>query len=140
MAFIVAFAAIVAQTNQRSLDGALSDSLLFQRHAGDRKSGKVCLVRCHPREPVFQPAVSKVGDKCADDRKGKSTQGLGITRSGKKLDGKDMWEGGKIRDPNEGEEFSVRFMPIDGGKKMEVRGYVGTPLLGKTQTWVRGDR
>ena len=49
-----------------------------------------------------------------------------------------MWEGGKIRDPNEGEEFSVRFTPIDGGKKMEVRGYIGSPMLGKTQTWVRG--
>ena len=51
-----------------------------------------------------------------------------------------MWEGGKIRDPNEGEEFSVRFTPIDGGKKMEVRGYISLPMLGKTQTWVRVDK
>lgn len=51
-----------------------------------------------------------------------------------------MWEGGKIRDPNDGKEFSVRFTPIDGGKKMEVRGYVGSTMLGKTQTWVRVDK
>lgn len=63
-----------------------------------------------------------------------------IIRGGKKLDGKDLWEGGKILDPHDGKEFSARFTPIDGGKKMEVRGYVGLPLLGKTQTWVRVDR
>lgn len=27
--------------------------------------------------------------------------------------------------------------PIDGGAKLEVRGYVGLPLLGRTQTWLR---
>jgi len=27
--------------------------------------------------------------------------------------------------------------PIEGGKKMEVRGYIGTPILGRTQTWIR---
>jgi uncharacterized protein (DUF2147 family) len=28
---------------------------------------------------------------------------------------------------------------IDGGKKLSVRGYIGTPMLGRTQTWVRQD-
>jgi len=27
--------------------------------------------------------------------------------------------------------------PIEAGKKLQVRGYVGTPMLGRTQTWVR---
>ncbi len=48
--------------------------------------------------------------------------------------------GGKILDPNEGKEFSVRFTPIDGGKKMEVRGYIGSPMLGKAQTWMGVDK
>jgi len=26
---------------------------------------------------------------------------------------------------------------VDGGKHLEVRGYIGVPLLGRTQTWVR---
>jgi uncharacterized protein (DUF2147 family) len=89
---------------------------------------------------IFAPGASAACDKCTDDRKGKPTQGMEIIRGGKKLDGKDVWEGGKILDPNEGKEFSVRFTPIDGGKKMEVRGYIGSPMLGKTQTWVRVDR
>jgi uncharacterized protein (DUF2147 family) len=29
--------------------------------------------------------------------------------------------------------------PIDGGKKLEVRGYMGFSLLGRTQTWVRDE-
>ena len=29
--------------------------------------------------------------------------------------------------------------PIDGGRRLEVRGYIGAPLLGRTQTWVRVD-
>ena len=89
---------------------------------------------------IVPPGASSVCDKCTDDRKGKPTQGMEIIRGGKKLDGKDVWEGGKILDPSDGKEFSVRFTPIDGGKKMEVRGYIGSPMLGKTQTWVRGDK
>jgi len=27
--------------------------------------------------------------------------------------------------------------PADGGKKLDVRGYVGMPMLGRTQTWIR---
>jgi uncharacterized protein (DUF2147 family) len=27
--------------------------------------------------------------------------------------------------------------PIDGGAKLEVRGYMGFSLLGRTQTWIR---
>ena len=32
---------------------------------------------------------------------------------------------------------TVRLQPADGGKKLEVRGYVGMPMLGRTQTWIR---
>jgi uncharacterized protein (DUF2147 family) len=28
-------------------------------------------------------------------------------------------------------------MPIDGGSKLEVRGFIGISLLGRTQTWSR---
>ena len=60
-----------------------------------------------------------------------------IIRGGKKVDGKDVWEEGKILDPDNGTDYRLRLTPIEGGKKLEVRGYVGTPLLGRTQTWVR---
>ncbi|MDQ0572390.1 uncharacterized protein (DUF2147 family) [Variovorax paradoxus] len=74
-------------------------------------------------------------DECTDDRKGKPIAGLEIIRGGKKAEGKDVWEGGRILDPENGKEYRASFTPIDGGKKLEVRGYLGP--FWRTQTWNR---
>jgi uncharacterized protein (DUF2147 family) len=76
-----------------------------------------------------------VCDECSDDRKGKPITGLDIIRGGKKAEGKDVWEGGKILDPENGKEYRASFTPIEGGKKLEVRGYLGP--FWRTQTWNR---
>ncbi|MEI6618236.1 MAG: DUF2147 domain-containing protein [Betaproteobacteria bacterium] len=76
-------------------------------------------------------------EKCSDDRKGKPKIGLEIIRGGKKTEGKDVWEGGYILDPNNGTNYRLLLTPTEAGKKLQVRGYVGTPMLGRTQTWVR---
>ena len=76
-----------------------------------------------------------VCEECTDDRKGKPMAGLEIIRGGKKAEGKDVWEGGKILDPENGKEYRASFTPIDGGKKLEVRGYLGP--FWRTQTWTR---
>ena len=74
-------------------------------------------------------------DECTDDRKGKPMVGLNIIRGGAKAEGKDVWEGGKILDPENGKEYRASFTPIEGGKKLEVRGYLGP--FWRTQTWNR---
>jgi uncharacterized protein (DUF2147 family) len=74
-------------------------------------------------------------DECSDDRKGKPVVGLDIIRGGKKAEGKDVWEGGKILDPENGKEYRASYTPVDGGKKLEVRGYLGP--FWRTQTWNR---
>jgi uncharacterized protein (DUF2147 family) len=74
-------------------------------------------------------------DECSDDRKGKPMVGLDIIRGGKKAEGKDVWEGGKILDPENGKEYRASYTPIDGGRKLEVRGYLGP--FWRTQTWNR---
>lgn len=76
-------------------------------------------------------------DKCTDDRKGKPKVGLQIIRDARKTDGKDVWEGGNILDPNNGTVYKLKLTPIEGGKKLEVRGFIGMALLGRTQTWIR---
>jgi len=77
-------------------------------------------------------------DKCADERKDKPIAGLTIIRNVKKDDDKaDLWEGGDILDPNNGKVYKVRLKPEDGGKKLSVRGYIGMPMLGRSQTWIR---
>ena len=74
-------------------------------------------------------------DKCTDERKDKPVLGLKIIRGAKKSDGKDVWEGGKILDPDNGKEYTLRLTPIEGGKKLEVRGYIA--FFYRNQTWVR---
>lgn len=56
--------------------------------------------------------------------------------TGMKRDG-EHWSGGQILDPNNGKVYRSQMKLVDGGKRMEVRGYIGTPLLGRTQTWHR---
>jgi hypothetical protein len=47
-----------------------------------------------------------------------------------------VFEGGDILDPNNGKVYRVKLKLIDDGSKLDVRGYIGTPMLGRTQTWV----
>jgi uncharacterized protein (DUF2147 family) len=84
------------------------------------------------RKDAKQDAVC---DECTDERKGKPMLGLEIIRGAKKADGKDVWEGGKILDPENGKEYTLRLTPTDGGAKLDVRGSIGP--FGRTQTWVR---
>ena len=73
--------------------------------------------------------------ECSDERKNQPILGLEIIRGAQKAEGKDVWEGGKILDPENGRNYTLRLTPIEGGKKLEVRGSLGP--LGRTQTWVR---
>lgn len=81
------------------------------------------------------PADGKC-DKCTDDRKNQPIVGLQIIR-GVKAQGDGVWGGGQILDPKDGETYKTRLKPVDGGARLEVRGYIGAPLFGRTQTWVR---
>ena len=79
-------------------------------------------------------------DECTDERKDQPVQGMMILRDIKlDADDKGTWVGGDILDPNNGKIYKVRMKPVDGGKKLEVRGYIGTPMLGRTQTWMRAE-
>ena len=73
--------------------------------------------------------------ECKDDRKDQPILGLEIIRGAKKTEGKDLWEGGHILDPENGKEYRLRLAPQDGGKRLQVRGYMG-PFY-RTQEWVR---
>ena len=72
---------------------------------------------------------------CTDERKDQPMVGLEILRGAKKVEGKDVWEGGKILDPESGKTYNLRLTPTDNGGKLDVRGSIGP--FGRTQTWVR---
>ena len=84
------------------------------------------------RKEAKQDAVC---DQCSDDRKDQPLLGLEIIRGAKKQDGKDVWEEGKILDPENGKTYTLRLTPVEAGQKLEVRGSVFG--IGRTQTWVR---
>ena len=73
--------------------------------------------------------------ECKDALKDQPMVGLPIIQDAKKAADKDVWEGGKILDPENGKFYTLRLTPIDGGQKLEVRGSIGP--FGRTQTWVR---
>lgn len=73
--------------------------------------------------------------ECKDDLKDKPMVGLTIISNAKKAEGKDVWEGGKILDPENGKSYTLRLTPVDDGKKLDVRGSIGP--FWRTQTWIR---
>lgn len=76
-----------------------------------------------------------VCSQCEGDKKDKPIVGMTVLW-GLKKDG-DTWVNGKILDPKEGKIYSSKAKLADGGSKLEVRGFIGVSLLGRTQTWVR---
>lgn len=51
--------------------------------------------------------------------------------------GRNEWSEGTLYNPEDGKTYRGRLRLRDGGRSLEVRGYIGTPMLGRTQTWTR---
>jgi uncharacterized protein (DUF2147 family) len=83
------------------------------------------------------PNAKKTCDDCKDERKGQTIIGMEIVRGVKPdASGEHLWaNGGKILDPENGKEYTVKMVPQEGGKKLQVRGYIG-PFY-RTQVWLR---
>lgn len=77
-------------------------------------------------------------DQCSDDRKGQPLLGMTIVRGVRPSSNEaGLWEGGDILDPDSGKVYRVRLRLLQDGKALEVRGYIGIALLGRTQIWQR---
>ena len=74
-------------------------------------------------------------DKCDGDRHNKPVDGM-VIMWGVKNDG-DVWDGGQILDPKTGKVYKVKLTLTDGGLKLDVHGYIGISLFGRSQVWVR---
>ncbi len=92
-------------------------------------------------EQIIDPSrATMVCDLCPGELRGRPMLGLPILKGMRQsADDKTLWDGGEILDPNNGKTYKARLMPVDGGRSLAVRGYIGTPLLGRTQTWLRAE-
>lgn len=89
-------------------------------------------------EKVYSPPApdpTPLCVSCSGERKDKPVIGMQIL-SGLRWDG-EQYSGGEILDPNNGKSYRCLMRVVEGGKKLEVRGYIGISLLGRTQVWLR---
>jgi uncharacterized protein (DUF2147 family) len=74
-------------------------------------------------------------EKCDGPRRNQPVIGMtilwGLTKQG------DEYQGGEILDPESGKIYRGKMKLIDGGKKLEVRGFIGVSLFGRSQVWLR---
>ncbi|PFH10591.1 uncharacterized protein (DUF2147 family) [Collimonas sp. PA-H2] len=73
--------------------------------------------------------------KCEGELKDQPILGMTII-TGMQKDGNE-YNGGKILDPDNGKLYKSKMTLQDNGAKLDVRGYIGVPMLGRTQTWLR---
>jgi uncharacterized protein (DUF2147 family) len=85
-----------------------------------------------------QPGETQIIDvctKCTGNQKNAPMLGLTIVKSMRR-DGL-KYQDGSILDPRDGTVYHAQMELSPDGKKLAVRGYLGVPLLGQTQTWTR---
>ncbi|MBM3351137.1 MAG: DUF2147 domain-containing protein [Betaproteobacteria bacterium] len=112
----------------------------------DDNSGKPrSLVRITEHNGEYSAVIEKgllatdtgdaVCDKCTDARKGKRIIGMTIVEGIKFKEGN--YEGGEILDPENGKTYRCKMKLDETGNKLEVRGYIGISLIGRSQFWTR---
>ena len=112
----------------------------------DDNSGKPrSLIRISEKNGEYSAVIEKgllatdtpdaVCDKCKDERKGQRIVGMTIVKGIKLKDG--HYEGGEILDPENGKTYRCLMKLDSTGNKLEVRGYIGISLIGRSQIWTR---
>jgi uncharacterized protein (DUF2147 family) len=114
----------------------------------DDKTGKErSLIRITEANGVYEGKVEKLLNRQADDdpdnlcrkcegaRKDQPIIGMTILW-GLKKDG-DQFSGGEILDPKNGKTYRAKMKVMDNGARLEVRGFIGVSLFGRSQVWVR---
>jgi hypothetical protein len=99
---------------------------------GGQLVGSIVRTFLRPGEPE-----NPVCDKCPGEFKDKAIVGLrflwGLKGTGR------AWDGGRVLDPDDGKIYRVKVRLSEDGKTLDVRGYIGISLLGRTQKWLRAE-
>ena len=112
----------------------------------DDKTGKPrSLIRINESNGEYSATIEKgllatdtgeaICDKCSDERKNQKLLGMTIVK-GLKKNG-PQYDGGEILDPDNGKTYRCKMKLDESGNSLEVRGFVGISLLGRSQIWNR---
>ncbi|TAE32594.1 MAG: DUF2147 domain-containing protein [Cytophagales bacterium] len=100
---------------------------------GDKYFGKLIWMK-EPTDPATNKP--KLDTKNPDAKlQSRSLMNLNIMTNFE-FDGGNVWDEGKIYNPEDGKTYSCK-MTLKDASTLDVRGYVGISLIGKTQTWTR---
>jgi hypothetical protein len=86
----------------------------------------------HPEDPPENPLCTR----CPGEKKDKPIEGLAIVW-GMKRSGAAKYEDGHILDPRDGSVWTAQLEITPDNQKLNLRGYLATPLLGQTRVWTR---
>jgi uncharacterized protein (DUF2147 family) len=100
---------------------------------GDKYFGKLIWLK-EPNDPATNKP--KIDNKNPDAKmQSRPLMGLNIMTNFE-FDGGNVWDEGKIYNPEDGKTYSCK-MTLKDPNTLDVRGYVGISLIGKSQTWTR---
>jgi uncharacterized protein (DUF2147 family) len=121
-----------------------SQSIVGNWKTIDDETGKAkSIVEIYEKSGLYFGRVIDIFDKarlkencvnCSGSDKDKPILGLTIIK-GLKKDGQE-YNSGKILDPKNGTLYKCK-ITLNGSDKLNVRGYLGISILGRTQTWIR---
>jgi len=99
---------------------------------GNKYFGKISWLK-NPNEENGKAKLDK--NNPDDKKKTVPLMGLNLLKDFT-FDGAAKWEKGTIYDPENGKTYSCKITMITADK-LDVRGFVGISMLGRTQTWIR---
>jgi uncharacterized protein (DUF2147 family) len=100
---------------------------------GDKLCGKIVSLTT-PNDPATGKPKT---DSMNPDPKLRSKPRLGLVfMQGFEYDEGNKWDDGKIYDPETGKTYSC-YMKMENANTMEVKGYIGFSMIGRSQTWTR---
>jgi uncharacterized protein (DUF2147 family) len=116
------------------------------RSIDDKTKQERSIIRITEENGELKGVVEKIFDQPGDDpahlckeckgeRKDKPIVGMAILW-GLKKEG-DAWTGGEILDPKNGKIYKCKLTLSEDGKTLNVRGFIGISLIGRSQTWLR---
>ena len=138
---LIAFLSLVGFTsNAQSADAVVGEWYTTDRRGkveiypcNDAYCGKIIWLK-EPDNPDGSPKLDIENPE--ESLQNRPIEGIEIL-NGLEYDGKGEYEDGEIYDPESGKTYSCLMRLKENGSELEVRGYVGFSLIGRSEQWTQ---